>query len=242
MDVLDCLLLILIGMGAGFIQRVSGFGLGIFAMIFLPHFLPTHTAAAAITSLFSCCTSTYNAIRYRKNVKYQTVLPMIGASLIMIPIAVRFSALVSGPVFKILLGSVLILLSLYFLAFHKRIHMKANIPNGILAGTVGGILGGLFATEGPPAVLYLSSASLDNITYFATIQLYFCFTNLYATAMRAINGIINVEILTYAAVGIAGCMVGDALGRIVFEKLDSAKLKRIIYIGMIISGIAMLLN
>lgn len=242
MNWLHCLFLVLICTGAGFIQRVSGFGLGIFAMIFLPHLLPTHTAAAAITSLFSCSTATYNAVRYRKNVKYRTVLPMIGASLITIPIAVRFSALVSGPVFKILLGSVLILLSLYFLAFHKRIRLKPNISNGFLAGSVGGILGGLFATEGPPAVLYLSSATLDNITYFATIQFYFCFTNLYATTMRAINGIINVDVMLYGAIGIVGCMVGDALGRIVFEKLDSGKLKRIIYIGMIISGITMLIQ
>ena len=50
MDPLHIVLLIIIGMGGGFVQRVSGFGLGIFVMLFLPHFLPTHTAAAAISS------------------------------------------------------------------------------------------------------------------------------------------------------------------------------------------------
>lgn len=167
------LFLVLIGMGAGFVQRVSGFGLGIFAMVFLPHFLPTHTAAAAISSLFACMTTTYNAIRYRKNIAFKTALPMICAALISIPVAVRFSAVVAGNIFEILLGIVLIILSLYFVFFNKNIKLKPNLPNGILAGGLGGILGGLFSTGGPPAVIYLSSATVDNITYFATIQFLF---------------------------------------------------------------------
>ena len=239
MDLLHCLFLILIGIGAGFVQRVSGFGLGIFAMVFLPHFMPSHTAAAAISSLFACVTATYNAIRYRKNIAYKTALPMICAALISIPIAVRFSAAVSGDIFKILLGAVLILLSIYFIFFNKKINIKPTFSNGLLAGTLGGTLGGLFSTGGPPAVLYLSSATADNITYFATIQFYFCFTNLYATSMRVINGIIDTDILIYAAVGMIGCMAGDFIGKTVFDKLDSNKLKQIIYIGMIISGVVM---
>lgn len=234
------LFLVLIGMGAGFVQRVSGFGLGIFAMVFLPHFLPTHTAAAAISSLFACMTTTYNAIRYRKNIAFKTALPMICAALISIPVAVRFSAVVAGNIFEILLGIVLIILSLYFVFFNKNIKLKPNLPNGILAGGLGGILGGLFSTGGPPAVIYLSSATVDNITYFATIQFYFCFTNLYATAMRFVNGIIDTDILILSAIGMVGCMIGDFVGKIVFDKLDSEKLRNVIYIGMLISGAIML--
>ena len=239
MNPLHALFLVLIGIGAGFVQRVSGFGLGIFAMLFLPHFLPSHTAAVAISSLFSCVTSSYNAIKYRKNIVYKTALPMMCAALIAIPIAVRFSAVVSGNIFHILLGAVLILLSFYFMLFNQNIRLKPTFCNGILAGALGGMLGGLFSTGGPPAVLYLSSATKDNITYFATIQFYFCFANLYAMTMRAINGIVNADILIYAAVGVIGCMIGDFIGKTVFDKLDSKKLKIIIYIGMLISGMIM---
>jgi len=54
-----------------------------------------------------------------------------------------------------------------------------------------------------------------------------------------INGMIDGKILLYAAIGMIGCMAGDFAGRIVFDKLDSDRLKLIIYIGMIISGIMM---
>ena len=239
MDLLQGLFLILIGLGAGFVQSVSGFGLGIFAMLFLPHFMPSNTTATAISCLFSCVTSSYNAVIYRKNAKYKMVLPMICASLISIPIAVRFSAIVSANIFKTLLGSVLVILSLYFIFLNKNIKIKPTVLNGITAGSLSGILGGLFSTGGPPAVLYLSSATNDNITYFATIQFYFCFTNLYATAIRVANGIINTDILIYSAIGMIGCFIGDSIGKIVFGKLDSNKLKLVIYVAMSISGIVM---
>ena len=240
MEHLHFLYIILVGFGAAFVQRVSGFGLGIFAMMFLPHFLPSHTAAATISCLFSCYTTTFNSIRYRKNVAYKTAIPMLAAALISIPIAVYFAAKVSAKIFEILLGSVLVVLSIYFLFFNKKIKIKPTIPNGIIAGTLGGALNGLFSTGGPPAVLYLTNATPDNATYFATIQFYFCLTNIYATANRAIGGLITVDLLIYAGVGILGCIAGDFLGRKIFDKLDAQKLKYIIYIGMIISGVLML--
>ncbi|MBR5451667.1 MAG: sulfite exporter TauE/SafE family protein [Clostridia bacterium] len=240
MQILKCFLLVLVGFGAGFVQRVSGFGLGIFAMIFLPHFMPTHTAAAAISSIFSCGTTTYNAVKFRKKASYKTALPMLIASLITIPIAVYFSAHISSRIFEVLLGAVLVVLSVYFLFFGNKIRIKPTALNGTVSGALGGVLGGLFSTGGPPAVLYLASATNDNITYFATIQFYFCITNLYATATRAISGVINLEVLIFSAVGMIGCMLGDFVGGKIFKKLDTAKLKTVIYIGMIASGIIML--
>lgn len=239
MDLLHILVLLLIGIGGAFVQRVSGFGLGIFVMMFLPHIMPTHTMAATVASIFSCVTSTYNAVRYRHSVRYSLALPMFFACMVSTTIAVRFSMFVSGRVFQILLGSALILLSLYFIFFQKRIKMRPSVKNGVVAGSLGGVLGGLFSTGGPPIVLYLSNAIADNVAYFATIQFYFSASNIYTTFVRAVNGLVTSKVILYSAIGILGCFVGDSLGRKVFDRLDSAKLKKIIYIGMIISGVVM---
>lgn len=235
------LLLMAVGFGAGFVQRVSGFGLGIFAMLFLPHFMPTHTAAAAVSSLFACCTTTYNSVRYHKDISIKTALPMIAAAAVSIPIAVHFSARVSGELFSYLLGGVLILLSIYFLFFNQRIKIKPTVGAGIISGTLGGVLGGMFSTGGPPVVLYLTQATPDKLVYFATVQFYFCFSNWYATANRAINGILSWEIIIYAVIGMIGCMLGDLLGKRIFDRLNSKTVKTLIYIGMIISGILMII-
>ncbi len=234
-------LLVIIGAGGGFVQRVSGFGLGIFVMLFLPYLMPIQ-AAAAVSCLFGCGTSTFNAAVYRKFVPYKTVLPMLCAALVSIPVAVYFSGLVDERLFKILLGSVLVVLSIYFLFFNKRMTIKPGILNGILAGTTGGVLSGLFSTGGPPAVLYLTSATKDNVTYFAAIQFYFAVTGIYATATRVIGGSIDLKVLVYSLIGLIGCMIGDTVGKLIFNKLDGEKLRLIIYIGMIVSGVLMIVK
>ena len=53
MEWLPLTLLVLVSAGAGFVQRVSGFGLGIFAMMFLPYFMPSHAASATVSTLLS---------------------------------------------------------------------------------------------------------------------------------------------------------------------------------------------
>ena len=46
-ELLRCLLIILVSVGGGFVQRVSGFGLGIFVMLFFPYLLPGYAMGAA---------------------------------------------------------------------------------------------------------------------------------------------------------------------------------------------------
>lgn len=241
MEITYVLYLLLIGIGAGFVQRVSGFGLGIFAMLFLPHFMPTHTAASAISTLITCGITGYNAIKYKNHIPYKTTLPLACAALITIPIAVYFSVRIPAEIFKAILGVVLICLSIYFLFFTNRVKVKPTIRNGLLAGGIGGTLTGLFSTGGPPVVLYLTHATNSNTAYFAGIQFYFCLTSIYATIIRIINKIFTPELFVYALIGFVGCLIGNALGTLVFDRLDGKKLKKIIYIGMIISGVLMIL-
>lgn len=240
MEPIHYFLLVIISLCAGFVQRVSGFGLSIFTMMFFPYFLPSQAAAVTVSNFLSTGTTTFNAIKYRKDISLKTVIPMICTALISITVAVYFSAVVSADIFKILLGVVLILLSLYFLFFSNKVSIKPTVPNGILTGTLSGVLGGLFSTSGPPAVMYLTNALKENKTYFATIQFYFCVTNIYSLIMRLLNGLLTIEVTFYFLIGFVGCIIGDFLGKLVFDKLNAEKLRMIIYIGMILSGIIML--
>ncbi|MBQ9922630.1 MAG: sulfite exporter TauE/SafE family protein [Clostridia bacterium] len=238
-EILQVVLTVLVGIGAGFVQRVSGFGLGIFSMMFMPHFMTSNAAAATISCLLSSGTSTYNAVKYRKQIVFKTIIPLICAASITIPIAVYFSVWVSGKIFKIILGVVLICFSVYFFTFENRITIKPSLKSSLIAGGIGGTLNGLFSTGGPPVVLYLSNATTDKMVYFAGIQFYFAVTNIYSVIFRFINGIVTPSVLLYALAGFVGCMVGDMLGKHVFDKMDTRKLKIVIYVGMIISGVLM---
>lgn len=235
------ILLALIAFGGGWVQRVTGFGLGIFVMLFLPYLFADRVEAAAISSLFSCATSTFNAIRYRKDIPFKTVLPALLAALVTIPIAVRFATYVTATIFDVLLGSVLILLSIYFLFFSKGFKLKPTPLNGCIAGTLSGVLTGLFSTGGPPIVLYLTNATASPTVYLAATQFFFSVTSLYATATRAIGGVLSWELLLYAGIGMIGCLLGNLVGKLVFDRLNAEKLKKTIYLAMAVSGVLMLL-
>ena len=237
----QAVIILFITAAGGFIQRVTGFGFGIFVMLFLPHIVKPHTSAAAISTLVSCFISLYNAVLYRKNVPYKKIIPLILSALVTIPVAVYFSVMISGDFFKKALGVVLIGLSIYFMFFNNRIKIKSSVKNGVIAGGVSGVLTGLFSTGGPPIVLYLMNAIKDNNMYFASTQFYFGMTGIYSTLVRFFNGIITPEVLLYSAVGFSGSIGGNLVGKTVFDKLQAEKLRQIIYIAMAVSGIIMII-
>jgi len=241
-ELVRCLLLVLISLGGGFVQRVSGFGLGIFVMLFFPHLLPSYTVGTAISCMMSMAGSGYNAIRYHKDIQLKMVIPLICAAAVTIPIAVHFSAVAPERLMKQLLGIVLVVLSIYFLFFSKKIHIRPTVTNGIIAGGLGGTLNGLFSTGGPPVVLYMVHAAPEPAVYFATIQFYFALTNTYSTVVRLLNGILTWQVMGWFAVTMVGWAIGNQIGVKVFDKLNSDSLKKVIYTGMIISGILMLLQ
>lgn len=238
LTIINIALLILIGFGAAFVQRVSGFGLGIFTMLFLPFLMGDTATAASVSCLWSCVTSVYNTVKYRKSINFRLLWPLMCAAAVTIPAAVAMSKYVPGDIMTLLLGVILVLLSVYFLFFSEKIRIRPSIPGALLAGALGGTLNGLFSTGGPPVVLYLSAVA-DKITYFASIQCYFAMTNIYATAMRAVSGIINANVLICCGIGLAGCLLGDTVGKLVFSRLNAKRFKQVIYVGMIISGLVM---
>jgi len=242
MGILEYILLILVCGGGAFIQRVTGFGMGIFAMLFLPYFLPSHGTAVAVMGILGSVGAVYNAFRHAKDVKWKVLTPLVCAALAVIPLAVHLSAALPQSLIKRLLGVVLVALSIYFLFFSKRIHLKPTVPNGILAGLLAGLLNGMFNTGGPPAVLYLVHATADNAAYFATIQTFFAATNVFSTVTRAASGMLTLQILGLSAVAMVGWWSGNALGARIFDKMDGDRLKKLIYLGMIVSGVLMMVQ
>lgn len=210
-------------------------------MLFLPYLFKNAVIAASVSCLWSCFTSAYNALKYRNNINFKLILPLICAALITTPFAVKISSSLPTDIMTVILGIVLIVLSFYFLFFQKRIKIKPTTIGGVGAGALGGILNGLFSTGGPPIVLYLANATDDKSIYFASIQFYFAIANIYATAIRALDGIVTLKTVGLALIGAVVCIVGDIIGLSLFKKLNAERIKQIIYIGMIISGIIMLI-
>ena len=222
------------------ISVICGFGLGVFSMMFLPHFMFSTMAASAVVSITAVFQSAWIAFHYRKKVKIKDTLFMVIGYLVLSTICVIFGKNIPNKTLKLALGIFLIVLSIYFIFFSKKIKMQPTPRNGLIAGSLGGIMSSMFGVGGPPAGLYFSSCYDEKEDYLATIQTYFLVTNIYVTTIRAFNGIVTAEVLLASSVSLVGMVFGTYMGKKLFDKMNADAVRKAIYILMAVSGVILI--
>lgn len=235
------LLLFLMSLGAAFVQRVSGFGFGIFIMTVLPYIMPSYGEATTLSGLMAMVTSLIIAIRNYRYLHWKKLFIILFTFLIVSYIAVQFVSIASDGILKKLLGGILIFVSIWFLFLSKRVHLPATVPVQISMGTISGLMGGFFGMQGPPAVLYFISSAKQKEEYMAMAQMYFLLGNIFMTGYRAQCGYLTAAVLHGWCCGIVAVLIGTTLGSIVFRFVSLDILRKIIYAYMAISGIIALL-
>lgn len=242
MDTTATLLLAAFAFGGSFIQRVTGFGFGIFIMTVLPYFLPTYGEATALSGLLAIVCSLVAGIRMVKDVPWKKLLIILPTFLIFSFFAVRFTAYVNERLIKHVLGGLLIVISIYFFCISERIRMKPNIPVQIGMGSLSGIMGGLFSIQGPPAVIYFLACTESKEEYTAACLWYFIIGNLAMTFFRAGTGFLTPVVCKAWLIGIPAVLLGLVLGARVWRKMPVGVIRKVVYIYMAFSGLVTMLS
>ncbi len=228
--------------GAAFVQRVSGFGFGIFIMTVLPFLLPSYGEATALSGMLAMVTSCIIVVRHWRHVMWRLLLPILATFLLVSFVAVGFVSAAGDAMLKRLLGAMLIAASLWFLLFNEKVRLPASLPVQLSMGTLSGVMGGLFGMQGPPAVLYFLAVSSDKRSYMAMAQAYFLFGNLTMTLFRAHHGFLTATVCEMWFFGLAAVLAGTWIGGIVFRHISARVLRRIVYLYMAVSGIAAIVS
>ena len=234
-------LLIAMAMMAAFVQRVSGFGFGIFIMTALPYLMPSYGEATTLSGMLALVTSATIVWRMHQFLDWRKLLPILLTFLIVSWFAVQFVSMAGDGLLKRILGIVLILASIWFFFFNDKVSIRSTLPIQIGMGTLSGVMGGLFGMQGPPAVLYFLASTQRKEEYMALAQTYFLAGNCMMTLYRAQSGFLTEAVLTGWLLGLAAVLAGTWLGGIVFRRLSVTLLRRIIYAYMGLSGLVALL-
>ena len=221
------------------LNTVCGFGFGVVGMMFLPYVMGSTVQAATVINACTFLQAAVLAVRYRRHIRWKLLWTPLAAYLVVSVAAVRLAVGLDNQLMKRIFGAFLLVLSGYFIFAAKRVRMRARVRNGLIAGTVGGVMSGMFATGGPPASLYFSAVTETKEEYLATIQAYFTVTNFYVVAVRALNGALTGAVARAVGVGLAGLLVGNFLGELVFRRVDVDFIRKAIYVMMALSGAAM---
>ena len=235
---LTCTFIFFLAIIASFIQRVSGFGFGIFVMMFFPFFLPSYGESVMLSGLLAGSTALMIAIRNRKYIRWRLMGLVTFSNVLFSFVATEYMRALSNDVLKQCLGVVLILISLYFLFGEGRMgRIFKSKPAQVTIGSVSGVMGGMFAMPGPPLVLYCISTLEDKREYVTTLQAFSVVFNLFYTAFRFKAGFYSDDTWLWWVIGLVGTMIGSSLGSRCFELISNRTLKLIVYVMMIISGI-----
>ena len=223
---------------ASFIQRVSGFGFGIFVMMFFPFFLPSYGDSVMLSGLLAGSTALMIAVRNWRYIRWRLMGGVLIFNVIASYLATEYMRLLGNNTMKQWLGVMLILIALYFMFSEGKIGrvFKSKLAQVIIGG-ISGVMGGMFAMPGPPLVLYCISTIEDKREYVTTLQAFSVVINLCYTLFRFKAGFYSEDTWLWWLVGLGGAVIGSFIGSQCFEQISKRTLKYIVYVIMIISGV-----
>ena len=230
--------ILLLAAGASFIQRTIGFGFGIFIMTALPFLMPSYAEAVTLSGLLSLTSATVIMFKYVKYVTWKRILPIMVAFAVFSTIAVVLLDRIEGPAMRITLGLMLIFLSFYFSFFKDKIQKIIRPTAGwqLGAGSLSGIMGGLFGMQGPPVVLYLIASEPTKDHYMGMIQTYAVLTNVTMVISRAFNGYVTPDVSTAYLYGLGGLVIGVLAGNWAYKRIPNRIFTYVVYAYIGISG------
>ncbi len=231
------IILFLFSLLASSVQRVSGFGFGIIVMAMLPYLMPSYGEATALSGMLAIVTALVPALSHVRVVPWRKLLPILVSFLVVSFFAVKIVSRVEGGDLKHILGGVLILISLYFFLVGDRVHIRPTLPLQLGLGTLSGLMGGLFAMQGPPAVIYFMSSADGKDEYIALTQWYFLTGNLMMTLFRLRAGFVTPVVVESWALTIPAILIGLWIGSKVFERIRAELLRKIVYAFLALSGV-----
>lgn len=221
---------------ASYIQSVTGFGFGIFSMIFLPRLLQ-YTEANVLSSMLSGLTSLSVMLQTRRQINWKNLLFPVSGCLVATWVAVSFIKTQKNDTLTLLLGVALFALSMYFFFFSQKIKIRPTWYAGLLAGILSGLMGGMFSIGGPPVVIYFMQSEEDPQHYFSTISCYFVFSGSISIVSKAFAGFITLPVMIGLAFGLVGMLIGSYVGKRTREKTNPKAIKKAVYGFMAVSGI-----
>ena len=227
--------------GAGIVQTVTGFGAGIFLMLFLPFFFDM-LAAPAVSSAICLTLSTSLAWQFRRKILWNvcllpTLVYMAGSMW-----AIGMVKSMDMELLTLAFGVFLILLSIYFLLFSSRLTLRANRLTASICATISGVTSGLFGIGGPLMAIYFVSATEDKESYIGSIQFLFAATSVLNLFARILSRIYTIDLIPITILGFVGIMTGKKIGLYILNILDPDLMKKLVYFYVGISGVLTVLK
>jgi uncharacterized membrane protein YfcA len=227
---------------ATLIRSTLGFGEALVAVPLLSLRTPV-TVAAPLAVLVSVLVAGVIVIQDWRRIELSSAGGLILASLFGIPFGVLLLANANDQIVKVLLGSIVILFSLYSLATRSARTLPADHRGWLAAcGFVAGVLGGAYGMNGPPLVLYGTLRGWSPQRFRATLQAYFLPVSMLGLVGYAVVGLWDTAVTNYFLWSLPGVGIATVLGRAINRRMRGDRFVRLVFGGLLLTGTALVLQ
>lgn len=227
----------------GMLKGVVGLGLPLLSLPLMVLALPLKTAVALLVfPVFATnLTQSFQGGMFKPTLR--RFWPMALALFVVIAVTTQMLVIVPERVLYGIVGASLVILT-FVLRWRAEWHLQPRHESwvGPLAGTAGGIIGGISAIYGPPIMLYLAALRLSKREFVAAVSLLLLVGNTGLTI-----GLFGFEVaspadLALSALAILPTLAGLWLGQRVHMQLNEQRFAAVLNLVYLATGVSFLIR
>ena len=209
---------------AGLVTGVSGFGFGLVSVATLAtvRSLPEAVVMVNVIALF---VFSYNLWTVRHDLNWHDALPLILSSLPMAVVGVFLLQTLDAQWLEWMLAAAILAGCVVALWSPKAVLTDKPYPGSVVAGMLGGLLGGVLASGGPPVVLYCLLRGWDKSAMKAVLSGYFAVIAVWRLIVLFVQGVATTNSALLGLVLLLPSFVGTYVGVRVFKRLSTTAFK-----------------
>lgn len=239
---IDATALLVIGIATGiggFAKGVTGIGLPIIAIAVMVNFYEPHVVLATIIGPI-VATNLWQSLRSTDLfAPLKRFWPMILCFLTTLLIFARITAALDTKILFGLLGGVL---TLFAVTNIWRPRTEALTPRterwaGPVAGTLGGMLGGLTTIWGPPMMMFFVMLKLDKDDWVRTVGFVWSMGAIPLAYAYWQNGILNPDTLPLALYACIPGLIGTMIGEVARRRINQETFRKIMLGALLVIGL-----
>lgn len=220
---------------AAFVQSVSGFGAALVPMAFLPMLVGLRVASPLV-AISAMLIEIVLLARFREQLALRDIWLVVLASIAGTPFGVILLKLVNEQSALAALGIVLIVYAAYALT-GKRLPRVNHFSLPLLAGFLGGLLGGAYNTSGPPVILYSNTQDWSPERFKSNLQGYFIVNSAQVLIGHYLAGNFRPEVLDWLPYAIPAVGIGLLAGALLDKRIPPLLFRKIVLWMLIVMGV-----
>jgi uncharacterized membrane protein YfcA len=225
---------------AEILGTLGGFGSSLF-FVPLSQFFFNFQTVLALTGILHVFSNTSKIILFRKTIDWKVTLWLGLASILLAIGGAYLTRVVSFDYAGLVLGLFLMCFSA-FLFYRPLFSITPSVKNSIVSGSVAGFLAGFIGTGGAIRGLALASFNLEKNFFVGTSSIIDFGVDLSRTIIYLESNYLQKSEFLYIPILLVAAALGSYLGKMLLNKIDQDKFKRITLALIFLTGVTLVVQ